>query len=157
MNTLNAAHGRGAIPAMHRVGAIVAGAALASLLIALLAVELIFAGGRGTAVILRPETAVSLRYILYGAAVAAVVLLRALRGVILRKRPGEDEAALGRKLLQASILTTALGEVPAVLGMVLFFLMGLKRDFYILAAVSLVLMFMFFPRLGQWRDWTAGP
>ncbi|MBN2198513.1 MAG: hypothetical protein JW747_01550 [Candidatus Aminicenantes bacterium] len=153
MNTVNTVPDRGGLAARHRVAAIVAAAALAALLMTLLAVEWVFAGLRGTAVFFRPEGTVALRYGFYGAAVAAVVLLRVLRGVILRKRPGEDETALGRKLFLASLLTTTLSEVPAVLGLVLFFAAGLKRDFFILTAVSLVLMFMFFPRLGQWREW----
>lgn len=156
MNTDNAALRRGSLAARHRIAAIVAAAALASLPVYVLAVEVFLSGGRGPAGFLRPERAVLLRYILYGTAAAAVVLMRALRGLILKKRPGEEEVSAGRKLLQATILTTALCEVPALLGLVLCLAAGLKTDFYILTGVSAVLMFMYFPRLANWREWAAG-
>jgi hypothetical protein len=156
MSTVNTVPGRGGLAAQHRIAAIVAAAVLAGLPIYVLAVELFFSGARGRTYLLRPEKAVLMRYILYGTAAAAVVLMRALRGMILRKRPGEDEASAGRKLLLASILTTALSEVPALLGLFLCLAAGLKTDFYILTGVSAVLMFMFFPRLANWREWAAG-
>ncbi len=141
----------------HRTAAILAAAALASLLLYVLVVELILRKGLRPDIALQPDSAALMRYALYGAAVLTVVLIRVLRGLILRKRPGEDAAVLGRRLLRASVLTATLSEAPALLGLVLFLTAGLNRDFYILTAVSLVLMFMFFPRLSHWREWVAGP
>jgi hypothetical protein len=56
-------------------------------------------------------------------------------------------------MLQASVLTSALAEVPALFGLVLFLMSGLNVDFYVLTFVSLVLMFMFFPRYAGWVEW----
>lgn len=140
-----------------RTAMIIAAAVLASLLIYVLAAELFLRGKVAPFLSLQPEQFPALRIALYGAAVAAVVALRLARGLVLRKKPGEEPSALGRKLLLASVLTSALAEVPALLGLVLFLAAGLNRDLYILTAVSVVLMFMYFPRLGQWREWVAGP
>ncbi len=139
----------------HRIAAVLAAAAMASLLIYVLVSELALGREFRPVLDLRRDSVLALRYIFFGSAAAAVVLLRILRGLVLRKRPGEEEESLGRKLLLASILTTALSEVPAILGFVLFILTGLRRDFFVLCAVSLVLLFMYFPRLVHWREWTS--
>jgi len=47
--------------------------------------------------------------------------------------------------------------VPAILGLVLFMLFGLRGDFYVLLALSLALEAFFFPRLDGWRAWAAEP
>jgi hypothetical protein len=99
-----------------------------------------------------PQT---LRYFVFGLAVAVIVLIRVIRGAMLRKRPGEDAAALAQKIARASIVTFVLAEVPAVLGLVLFFLRGLNRDFYALLFVSLIIVFMHFPRRSSWEEWIA--
>lgn len=143
---------------MFRTALFVAAAVLAALPVYILAVEIL----KGRGVRLGPglaagTTANALRYGLYGAAVAAVILLRVLRGMIVRKRPGDSPDRLAQKLLQASILTSALSEVPALLGVVLFLVAGFYRDFYILLIVSLFLMFMFFPRYRNWSEWAGEP
>ena len=51
----------------------------------------------------------------------------------------------------------SLAEVPAILGLVLFMLFGLRGDFYVLLALSLALEAFFFPRLDGWRAWAAEP
>ena len=45
--------------------------------------------------------------------------------------------------------------MPAIIGLVLFFLGGLYKDFYVLLFVSLVLIFMYFPRLKNWEAYLA--
>jgi hypothetical protein len=99
-----------------------------------------------------PQT---LRYIIFGSAVAVIVLIRIIRGAMMRKRPGEDVGTLAQKIARASIVTFVLAEVPAVLGLLLFFLRGLNRDFYALLFVSLIIVFMHFPRLSSWEEWIA--
>ncbi len=96
-----------------------------------------------------------LRYVVFGLAVAVIVLIRAVRGAMLRKRPGEDFGALAQRIARASIVTFVLAEIPAVLGLALFFLRGLNRDFYALLFVSLIVVFMHFPRLSSWEEWIA--
>ena len=100
-----------------------------------------------------PQT---LRYIVYGVAVVIVILIRFLRAALLRRRPGDSLAVLAHRLSRASLVTLALGEVPALLGFLLFIMRGLNRDFYALLFVSLVLIFMYFPRLATWNEWLKG-
>lgn len=93
-----------------------------------------------------------LRYLFYGAAAAAIILVRFVGRNLLRASPNESAPQLVARLGRAAIMTAALAEIPAVLGFVLFILTGLPRDFYILVFVSLVLEFMYFPRLKVWQD-----
>lgn len=83
-----------------------------------------------------------LRYLFYGIAVVMIILLRSLRGTLLKKAP----------LHATSIITAAICESPAILGLVLFMLTGIKRDFYFLLIVSLFLLFMYFPRYSHWQE-----
>lgn len=94
-----------------------------------------------------------IRYVFYGLAVIQVVIIRVLRGTLLKKSPSDDAVKLKGKLFKASIFTSAFCEVPAIFGLVLFLLGGLYKDFYILLFVSLFLMFMFFPRYNNWETW----
>ncbi len=99
-----------------------------------------------------PQT---LRFVVFGLAVAVIVVIRVSRGAMLRKRPGEDHGVLAQRMARASVVTYVLAEVPTVLGLVLFFLRGLNRDFYVLLFVSLVIVFMHFPRQSSWEEWIA--
>jgi hypothetical protein len=94
----------------------------------------------------------TLRYVFYGAAAAAVILVRFVGRAMLKASPEESAPQLIARLGRAAVMTSALGEIPAVLGFVLFLLTGLSRDFYVLAFVSLFLEFMYFPRLKAWQD-----
>ena len=100
-----------------------------------------------------PQT---LRYIVYAAAVVVVILIRILRQALLRRTAGDSLVILVHRLSRASLVTLALGEVPALLGLMLFLMRGLNRDFYALLFVSLVLIFMYFPRLATWNEWLKG-
>ena len=97
-----------------------------------------------------------LRYALYGLSIVNVLILRIIRGVLLRKFPMDNRQALIAKLQRSSILSTALCEGPAIYGLILFLLGGLRRDFYFLLIVSLVLLFMYFPRIKNWEAWMEG-
>ena len=94
-----------------------------------------------------------LRYALYGLSIVNVLILRIIRAALLRKSPLDDRQALIAKLQRSSILSTALCEGPAIYGFILFLLGGMKRDFYFLLIVSLVLLFMCFPRIKNWEAW----
>jgi len=93
------------------------------------------------------------RYFFYILSAASIIIIRFLRGVLLRKKRAEDMQRTAVRLLRTSVITSALSELPALFGFVLFILSGMSRDFYILLFVSLFLMFMFFPRYSQWRAW----
>ncbi|MDH4197325.1 MAG: hypothetical protein OEW05_07970 [Candidatus Aminicenantes bacterium] len=100
-----------------------------------------------------PQT---LRYVVYGIAVVVVILIRVLRQALLRRRPEDSRLTLLHRLNRASLVTLVLGEVPALLGLMLFLYRGLNRDFYALIFVSLILIFMYFPRLASWNEWLKG-
>ncbi|MBE3112306.1 MAG: hypothetical protein IMZ46_17660 [Acidobacteria bacterium] len=94
-----------------------------------------------------------LRYAVFGAAAAVIVLIRLLRPRLLRKAPLEDAKSALHRLQKAAIVTMVLGEIPGILGLGLFLLGGYNIDFYVLVFASLVLVFMYFPRRTAWEEW----
>jgi len=94
----------------------------------------------------------TLRYVFFGAAVLAVVLVRIAGRARLKSTPGESFVHLLSRLSRTAVTAAALAELPAVLGFLLFLLTGLSRDFYVLLFCSLVLEFIYFPRLRDWQD-----
>ena len=55
-------------------------------------------------------------------------------------------------LPQAAIITFALCESVAVLGLVLFLLGGNSLDFYVFMLISLGFFYLFFPKYDQWEQ-----
>jgi len=96
-----------------------------------------------------------LRYALFALAIVAIILLRLLRQILLKKVPGEDGKTALHRLERVTLLTLVLAEVPGILGLVRFLLGGLSLDFYVLLLVSLVLVFMYFPRRSGWEEWLS--
>jgi ABC-type xylose transport system permease subunit len=94
-----------------------------------------------------------LRYAVFGAAAAVIVLIRLLRPRLLRKAPREDAKTALHRLQRAAIVTMVLAEIPGILGLVLFLLSGHNIDFYVLVFASLLLVFMYFPRRIAWEEW----
>jgi len=136
-----------------RTTVIVNGALVASLIIYALMVELIrFQLKPFIGMLVSGPSHQTLRYLVFGAAVGMVVLVRLTGRTLLKVRPGEDLHHLISRLSRAAVFTSSLGELPAILGFVLFLLTGFFRDFYALLFVSLVLEFMYFPRLKVWQD-----
>lgn len=133
-----------------------AAAAVGGLLVALVVGEFIRYRLRPFTGFASLDGASELRYIFFGAAVAAVVLVRVLRQALLRKPPADDARAALRRLQQASFLTLVLSEIPAILGFVLFLLGGFNIDLYVLIFVSLFLIFMYCPRRSSWEEWLRG-
>lgn len=93
------------------------------------------------------------RFLLYAVAASTVIIIRILRGILLKKGRDDNPKKLLAKLFRTSLITLFLCEVPALIGLVLFFIGGFIKDFYILLFVSVFLIFMFFPRRNQWEDW----
>ena len=134
----------------------VAAAIVASLIIYLALVEILKAT-------LRPFRGFALgvdmpivRYAAYGAGAAVVLLILILRPRLFRRRAGEDTPASLLRLQKAAIVTMVLGEVPAIIGLVLFLVGGAAGDFYRLLFVSIVLVFIHFPRRGAWEESMKG-
>lgn len=96
-----------------------------------------------------------LSYLLFALAIADVILLRVLRQVLLKRVPGEDRKTALHRLERATLVTLVLAEIPGILGLVRFLLGGLNIDFYVLLAVSLILVFMYFPRRPGWEEWLS--
>ena len=139
----------------HKTASMIGVMIIASLLVYLIIVEVLRAQlkpFRGFAPL--PEMS-TFRYVCYGLAVLEVLVIRLAQSLLLKRAPGDTVKITIQKLFRASILTVCLSEVPAILGLVLFLIGGLNKDFYALLAVSLVLVFMYFPRLSSWEGWVA--
>jgi hypothetical protein len=77
------------------------------------------------------------------------------------KKESLKGAATGRigsaqKLYLTAIIVYSICEVPAVLGIVLFFSGGGRFDFYTMLIVTALMFAFFFPRFDEWRG-AAGP
>jgi len=57
------------------------------------------------------------------------------------------------RLTTASVVTYALCEAPAILGLVLFFLGGQASDFHLFLLTSLFFFAVHFPRFSSWEEW----
>jgi hypothetical protein len=94
-----------------------------------------------------------LRIILFLAAAASVLAARLVNGRLLRTaRKADGTTARLAGLGRAAIVSLAVSIVPAATGFVLFIVAGQIRDFYLLAFVSLLLLFFYFPRPAPWED-----
>ncbi|HNZ28616.1 MAG TPA: hypothetical protein PKJ42_01365, partial [Candidatus Goldiibacteriota bacterium] len=51
----------------------------------------------------------------------------------------------------SSVSVLMICQVPAVLGLVLFFSGGTKQDFYVMLAVSALMFVIFFPKYTEWQ------
>lgn len=96
-----------------------------------------------------------LRYVFFALGLAQIFLIRFVREILTKTLASVDPKVLMNHLQKMAIVTAGLCEVPALLGLVLFFLSGLTKDFYVLCAVSGVLFTLFFPRFANWEAWMA--
>jgi len=141
----------------YRNAAIVCGAMAASTVLYALVVEVISvyqAPFEGFAPGAQPSI---LRSALWTMALVEAGLIGLVRRALLARSRAEGAAAQARRLITTAVVTAALAEVPAILGLVLFMLSGLRGDFYALLALSLALQAVYFPRLDGWREWAAEP
>jgi F0F1-type ATP synthase membrane subunit c/vacuolar-type H+-ATPase subunit K len=99
----------------------------------------------------------TLRIALWTVAALEAGLIGVVRGALLTRARVEAAATQPGRLVTTAVITAALAETPAILGLVLFMLFGLRADFYILFAFSLALQAVYFPRLDGWREWVAEP
>jgi len=137
----------------YRTSSLVGAAVIASLFLYAVVVEVGRAWLKPFLGFARVENALVLRYAFYAAAIVIVISSRILNSLILRKSRQDDPKAIIRKLSLAAIVSMALGEGPAVMGLALFLLRGFSRDFYMLLIVSLFLEFRYFPRLRNWENY----
>jgi hypothetical protein len=97
----------------------------------------------------------AMRYALFGLAIVAIILIRILRPRLLRRAAGDNAKTVLHRIQRASLTSLVLAEVPGTIGLVLFLAAGLNVDFYLLLFVSLVLVFMYFPRRSAWEEWLS--
>jgi hypothetical protein len=123
----------------------------ASLLVYLLLEEIIRGRYRPFFGFAKVKDLAGMRYSGFAAAVVVVIGLRFLhaRLTAAAMRAGDGPAAV-RLLFRASVLGLTLAEVPSIIGLALFLLGGLNKDFYLLLFVSSALVFMYFPRAAAW-------
>jgi hypothetical protein len=93
----------------------------------------------------------SLRYVFYGISIILVLLLRRLPAWSVAGSQASDSQRIAR-LFQVSVLTSALCEIPAILGLVLALLTGRRQDFYFLVGLALILFLLHFPRRTRWEE-----
>ena len=93
---------------------------------------------------LDPRTAGFIKYVFLALAAAQFGIIKAVQK-ILPTRSADN-------LSQAAVITLALCETVAVLGLVLFLLAGNAVDFYIFMAISLGFFYFFFPKYEQWEE-----
>ena len=94
-----------------------------------------------------------IRYVFYGLCLTQIFIIRLIRQILTKRLNTTKMEALIAHLNKMSILTAAFCEAPAILGLMLFFLNGSPRDFYILIAISSLLFFLYFPRYSNWEEW----
>jgi len=135
---------------------IVCATLMATLLVYFLVVEIIKASQKPFLGYVDVVNTLSLRYFFYALASIQIIIIRVLRGFLLRIPPSASAKTLIRRLYITSILTFSLCEIPVLLGLVLFLMSGFYRDFYALLFVSFFLMFMFFPKYNNWVDLLKG-
>ena len=93
---------------------------------------------------LAPRTAGFLKYAFLALAAAQFGIIKVMQKIM--------PAKSADNLPQAAIITFALCESVAVLGLVLFLLAGNALDFYILMTISLGFFYLFFPKYEQWEQ-----
>ena len=93
------------------------------------------------------------RLAIFVAGLVVFVAARVARRAMLRKTADDGLEVLLGRLARASVVTSALSEAPAVLGLALFFVGGVRTDFYVMALLSLAMFAMYFPRMSVWKDW----
>lgn len=99
-----------------------------------------------------------LRYPLYALGVVACVVVLVLRRrlfdpeAVIRRARGQNLPELLSTLSSNQVLVFAVGEVPVILGLALYFVGGYLLDFYILAGLSAVAFALAFPSAVEWEQ-----
>jgi F0F1-type ATP synthase membrane subunit c/vacuolar-type H+-ATPase subunit K len=92
---------------------------------------------------LPPQTANLLKYIFLALAAGQYFIIKAVQKIVLAQSTDN--------LPQAAVITLALCEAVALLGLVLFLLAGRALDFYIFMVISLGYFYWFFPKYEEWE------
>jgi hypothetical protein len=85
-------------------------------------------------------------------ALALGIVVVIIAGVMRRATLARGGGPPAARLLAASVVASALAEVPAVLGLVVYMLTGLPTASYPLFVLSFAALLFYFPRWSQWGD-----
>ena len=153
--------------AVYRTTVFIGLALMASLVIYLIIVQLFESGTFGPL----GDAAFSgsrfevLKFALIGASAVIFFLIRSLNSQVLHSAGAQGQAPASRratapgataefgKLSTAAIITFALCEIPAVFGLVLYFLGRNATDFYLFLIISMFFFANHFPKFSQWEEW----
>lgn len=93
---------------------------------------------------------------LYGIGIAMFFVITYVRRWLLSPKGDSTDASIsaraGRFFL-VTVVTAALCEIVAILGLFLFFIGRQPSDFYVLMALSLIYFIHFFPKYPEWEGW----
>jgi hypothetical protein len=103
-----------------------------------------------------PQTVHQIKDFIYGIAIVLPLCIPALRKALLQRSRSSGLGTLARRLGTTTAITILLAEMPALLGLLLFFLGGFYREFYIAFGYSILVILAYFPRYSQWERWLAG-
>lgn len=137
----------------YRLTAMICGAIASSLLIYVLVIEFLRFNQVSITASVNTQMLEYIRLFLVVISFSLYLVINYLSGLILKRTPQDNPQTLVTKLRVANIISLALGEMPALYGLVLFFLSGLPRDFYVLLILSAALIYIFFPRFSAWENW----
>jgi hypothetical protein len=93
-----------------------------------------------------------IRIVLFVLAGTAVFASTLFKPIYLRTVPAAPEARLAR-LRTSAILSAALAEMPAVMGVILVFTTGQRTEFYGLLGVSAYLLARHIPKREAWENY----
>lgn len=139
----------------HRIAALIGYSVFGAMVFYLILEELIRTKMAPFYGLYRTPNIQTLRYLFYGLSAFSLILARLLQSLLLKKRPGESALDLVNKLHRTALIMIIMSELPALFGLVLFLLAGLNRDFYVLLGISVIVLFIFFPRRQAWETWIA--
>lgn len=103
-----------------------------------------------------PQLASQTRDFIYGIAIVSALSISTLRKVILKRGRTSDLTTVARRLGTATAISILLAGIPAILGLLLFLMGGLYREFYIAFGYSVLVTLAYFPRYHQWEKGLAG-
>lgn len=152
--------------AAYRVAVIIGLAMMASLLIYLIIVGLFEKGYvEVKAVALQGGVLEIIKFVLLGTSVVSYYLMGVITGKILAVGPGREGTSGARSrsttgiatefgpLVNAAVVTFAVCELPAIFGLILFFISRNASDFHLFLLISLFFFATKFPRFSQWEEW----
>lgn len=143
-----------ALAKVFQTNRIIAYGMAASLLVYAVVVEILKRQGV-TLNAIPPHLGDNLRFAFVFVSFAAYFLIKFARNKLLVKTPADTQETLLGRLTLVNIISLALSELPALLGLILFLGSGDAKDFYLLGIISLLLFYVFFPQYNFWVYWTT--